>query len=161
MSYYGSNQKDGFYTPGDSTQGYPQQQQQQHSNTGYAAPANAQAWQANTTSSQEQQQSYAPAQAQAYAAPAQPSVWNPAAAAAMMAVASGSTPFNNDAMFQSLSTVGQAFFTESSAKYIPGLESTMVVLRNYFAVDNRYVLRKLQKVLFPFFSKDWQRQVCI
>jgi hypothetical protein len=42
---------------------------------------------------------------------------------------------------------------------IPGLEYVMGSLRGYFAVDNRYVKRKMAKVLFPFLNKQWQRVV--
>lgn len=42
---------------------------------------------------------------------------------------------------------------------IPGLEYVMGSLRSYFAVDNRYVKRKMAKVLFPFLNKNWQRVV--
>lgn len=42
---------------------------------------------------------------------------------------------------------------------IPGLEYVMGSLRGYFAVDNRYVKRKMMKVLFPFLNKQWQRAV--
>ncbi|KAG7354819.1 YIF1 family protein [Nitzschia inconspicua] len=40
---------------------------------------------------------------------------------------------------------------------IPGLEFVMGSLRSYFAVDNRYVKRKMVKVLFPFTNKHWHR----
>lgn len=42
---------------------------------------------------------------------------------------------------------------------IPGLESLIQTLRKYFAVDNRYVKRKMTKILFPFLSKHWKRDV--
>lgn len=41
---------------------------------------------------------------------------------------------------------------------IPGMKYIMGLLRSYFAVDNRYVKRKMLKVLFPFTSKEWQRE---
>ena len=151
MSYYGSDPNSqsaggGFYGNTSSTAG------------GYnAAGANVQSWQQTTTSSQQQQQPYAPVQQQT-AAPAAASVFNPAAAAAMAAVSmSGSG--GHDAAFNAISTAGQSFFQEGVSRMIPGLESTVMLLRTYFAVDNRYVMRKIQKVLVPFFSKDWQRQV--
>jgi len=40
---------------------------------------------------------------------------------------------------------------------IPGLNYVMGTLRPYFAVDNRYVKRKMLNVLFPFLSKEWRR----
>ena len=42
---------------------------------------------------------------------------------------------------------------------IPGLNYAMGMLRPYFAVDNRYVKRKMLNVLFPFLSKEWRRIV--
>lgn len=42
---------------------------------------------------------------------------------------------------------------------IPGVDGAMNTLRSYFAVDNRYVKRKMQKFLFPFLSKQWKRFV--
>jgi hypothetical protein len=42
---------------------------------------------------------------------------------------------------------------------IPGLEYVMESLRGYFAVDNRYVKRKMVKVLFPFLNNQWRRSV--
>ena len=44
---------------------------------------------------------------------------------------------------------------------IPGVDGIMNTLRAYFAVDNRYVKRKMQKCLFPFISKQWRRFVSI
>ena len=76
----------------------------------------------------------------------------------MMSVAAQSG-LSNDAMFDLAMTGGQTFLKSSTARMIPGLESSMQMLRVYFAVDNHYVKRKIQKVLFPFLSKQWQRQV--
>jgi hypothetical protein len=47
------------------------------------------------------------------------------------------------------------------ARIIPGFDSTMQTLRSYYAVDNNYVKRKMQKVLFPFVSKSWRRTVSL
>ena len=51
------------------------------------------------------------------------------------------------------------FFKSRTAKIVPGLESSMLLLRRYFAVDNYYVKTKILKVLFPFRSKNWKRLV--
>ena len=40
-----------------------------------------------------------------------------------------------------------------------GVDTVMQALRAYFAVDNKYVQVKMQKVLFPFTSKHWKRAV--
>jgi len=45
------------------------------------------------------------------------------------------------------------------SSFIPGFDATMIALRAYFAVDNRYVQLKMKKVLFPFLSKQWRRLV--
>ena len=42
---------------------------------------------------------------------------------------------------------------------IPGLNYVMTALRSYFAVDNRYMKRKMMNVLFPFLNKEWRRVV--
>jgi hypothetical protein len=88
----------------------------------------------------------------------QPSFWNPAAAATVAAMASQGMS-NPDAMFNFASSAGKSFLESSSARMIPGLESLMVMLRRYFAVDNRYVKRKMQRVVFPFLTKSWKRMV--
>ena len=136
----------------------------------YAATANVQAWQASTLQQQQQQQQHSyhtwqqqrkqtKQQQQASAA----FVWGPAIAAAISTVAGSvarsSTGFFNDAVINSVSAIGESFFKEGMARMIPGLESTMLLLQSYFAVDNRYVFKKTQKVLFPFTSRYWHRQV--
>ena len=156
MSYYGgdpsSSSGGGYYGS---------------NNTGYSA-ANVQAWQANAQQQQQQQQQQygsqqQQSQQQGYSQQQQQQqqqqpagVWNPAAVATMANVAGSMMSGDNDAVFMA----GQKFFQQGTARMIPGLESSVLLLRNYFAVDNRYVLRKMQKVLFPFLSKQWQRQVC-
>ena len=40
-----------------------------------------------------------------------------------------------------------------------GVLSFMNSLRYYFAVDNRYVLQKMKRILFPFMTKHWKRNV--
>jgi len=52
---------------------------------------------------------------------------------------------------------GKHFLDEGIARMIPGLERSMVELRVYFAVNNGYVKRKMGRVLFPFFNKEWRR----
>mmetsp|Transcript_6482 Transcript_6482/g.6962 ORF Transcript_6482/g.6962 Transcript_6482/m.6962 type:complete len:241 (+) Transcript_6482:65-787(+) len=42
---------------------------------------------------------------------------------------------------------------------IPGMDYIMRSLRSYFAVDNRYVKRKIVIILFPFRNKHWSRNV--
>ena len=140
----------GGYAAGQQQHQQQQQQQQpswkqqgwQPQNTPPLAPAAAAAplQQAQQQQQQQQQQS---------------SIFNPAATAVMAAAASGS----NDAMVKAATTVGQQFFNAGTAKVIPGFESAMQKLRVYFAVDNRYVKSKMQRILFPFLRKEWRRVV--
>ena len=87
----------------------------------------------------------------------QPSFWNPAAAATMVAMAGSG--MSNDAMIDFASNAGKSFLQSGSARMVPGLESKMHMLRRYFAVDNHYVKIKMRKILFPFFDKQWTRVV--
>jgi hypothetical protein len=162
-SFY--DQSGGYAQPGQQQQQQQQQQQPGYSAGGYAAPNNQQQWQP-----QQQQQPQQPGQRQPYAGQQQfgasqvqpqPAFWNPATAATVAAAAGSmaSGGLSNDAMFDLASNAGKSFLKNGSARMIPGLESSMLVLRSYFAVDNRYVMRKMQKILMPFLSKHWKRQV--
>eukprot|EP00566_Odontella_aurita_P015133 CAMPEP_0113559948 /NCGR_PEP_ID=MMETSP0015_2-20120614/19170_1 /TAXON_ID=2838 /ORGANISM="Odontella" /LENGTH=353 /DNA_ID=CAMNT_0000461621 /DNA_START=168 /DNA_END=1226 /DNA_ORIENTATION=- /assembly_acc=CAM_ASM_000160 len=87
--------------------------------------------------------------------PSQP-FFNPSmATAAISGVAAKG--FTNDAMFTEGTKVVSHFLDQGTARLIPGLDLFMRTLRVYFAVDNRYVKRKMQRVLFPFLYKDWAR----
>lgn len=74
----------------------------------------------------------------------------------MAAMAGG---FNNDTMFKIGSEAAENMWKSGAGKFIPGLETSMLTLRRYFAVDNYYVKAKILKVLFPFRSKNWKRVV--
>ena len=90
--------------------------------------------------------------------PQQQSLFNPAmAAAAISNVAAGG--FTADSIYDGGSKMVEGFLDQSTARLIPGLDLFMRTLRVYFAVDNRFVKRKIQRVLFPFISKDWERLV--
>jgi hypothetical protein len=67
----------------------------------------------------------------------------------------------NDAMIDLASSAGRTFIASGTARFVPGLERFMTNLRTYFAVDNRYVQRKMVTVLFPFLKKHWRRTVCL
>ncbi|GAX14037.1 hypothetical protein FisN_5Lh040 [Fistulifera solaris] len=140
MAYYGNPQYSS--NAGDGNHFYAQSaynnsttsQQQQH-------PAyNSSSWQPQAT---QQQQSTYPSQ------PIGPSIFNPSVAGA----------FGNQAVQKMMMDQGQAFVLEGMAKIVPGLEVSMITLRAYFAVDNQYVLKKIKKVLFPFLSRTWSRQI--
>lgn len=158
-SYYGSEYSDqqsgnggsGFYSNAAFRQ--PQQQPQppppQAFQQSHYGGGNTQQW----TAPQPQQQ---PAQSSS-SINTQQGFWNPAGGATVMSMAGSG--FSNDAMLDLASTAGKTFLQSGSARMIPGLEIAMGKMRVYFAVDNRYVKRKMQKVLFPFLSKHWKRQV--
>ena len=82
-----------------------------------------------------------------------------AAAVAGLAGMAASGGLSGDAMMDYLTKSGSAAWKSGSAGMIPGFESGMMVLRPYFSVDNRYVLRKIKKVLFPFLGLQWRRLV--
>jgi len=154
--YYG-----GGYT--QPTQGQQQQQQQQQpasqqtnqqqqqppnnafgQNTSYADP--------NQWKQQQPQQQYGTPQQQP-----QQSLFT---APSMGVLAAGMSAVNSspDAMLKLITPHAETFLKDSTARMIPGLERLMTALRRYFAVDNRYVKRKVQRIFFPFLCKSWQRQ---
>ena len=73
--------------------------------------------------------------------------------ATMAAVAGG----NTDAALNLVSTAGKSFFQSQTASMVPGVTSSLQTLRTYFAVDNRYVVRKMKKLLLPYASRQWKR----
>jgi hypothetical protein len=83
-----------------------------------------------------------------------PSIWNPAVTATLSA-ASG----NPNMLMDMGLKAGQTFLDQGTARMIPGLEKTMRYLRVYFAVNNSYVQRKMNRVLFSFFFRNWKRLV--
>jgi len=85
---------------------------------------------------------------------AAPSYWNPATAAAAVKMVSGG---GNDAAIDLARQVATQFAVDGWARFIPGLESFMTGLRIYFAVDNKYVQRKIITTFFPFLKKNWRR----
>jgi len=153
-SGYGGNQQsgsggtDGFYS-NNSNYGQhqpphaPPPQAFQHSHQG-----NTQQW----TAPQQQQSSTTN-----NATTQQPNFWNPAAAATVIGSVANSG-LSNDAMLDLASSAGKSFLQSGSARMIPGLEGAFQTLRKYFAVDNRYVKRKMIKILLPFLSKHWKRE---
>lgn len=127
-----------------------QQQQQQDSTKAPAFANNVQQWQAQP---QQQRQSFG--QPQQAATP----FWTPnvqqaatQAAAGFMAQAATGNLSGEKMLSQGMDQIQQAF-----GGGIPGMNYVMRALRSYFAVDNRYVKRKMGKVLFPFLSKHWRR----
>ena len=78
-----------------------------------------------------------------------------------MAVSSGSGGFGNEAMMLNLAgEASKSFLQSKSAQLLPSYwEQGMNLLRTYFAVDNKYVVLKMKRILMPFLSKHWKRQV--
>mmetsp|Transcript_10588 Transcript_10588/g.22318 ORF Transcript_10588/g.22318 Transcript_10588/m.22318 type:complete len:193 (+) Transcript_10588:208-786(+) len=136
--------------------GYQQYQQQQ----GQQQPGfsnNAQQWNSNP----QQQQAYGQQQQQQQQQqPVQP-FWSPNvqqaatnAAAGFMAQAATGNLSGEKVLSQGMNEIQKAF-----GGGIPGMNYVMRMLRSYFAVDNRYVKRKMLKIVFPFQSNDWRRLV--
>mmetsp|Transcript_17433 Transcript_17433/g.25176 ORF Transcript_17433/g.25176 Transcript_17433/m.25176 type:complete len:365 (+) Transcript_17433:46-1140(+) len=136
----------------------PGSQQQSQTHNGYGqqqAYANPNMW-------QQPQQQAAPVGVNGAPNQQQPAFWNPATAATVAAVAGSMAQggsLNNDAIYGLAEATGKSLFSSGTAKIVPGVESFMIMLRQYFAVDNYYVKRKMQKILVPFFNKQWARQV--
>jgi len=78
-------------------------------------------------------------------------------ATAKMAALAASAIATNQFPTQAVTNMAGDFLRGSGANIIPGLESFLLTLRAYFAVDNNYVLHKIQCVLFPFLKKQWHR----
>jgi YIF1 len=141
-------QQYGYQNSYGDNSGWQQQQQPQQQSQTYG------------TSQYNQPQTPQPATASVAA----PTFWNPSTAASMAVaattMASGGT-LSNDAMLDFANAAGKSFFQSGTAQMIPGLESSMLTLRSYFAVDNRYVIRKMKRFLLPILSdkQGWQRQV--
>lgn len=184
MSYYGTpgnqGQNSSFGgttgTGGYNSSGYSQfqqqpqseqQQQQQQQQPSYAS--SHQQWQAQTQGQsygqsmqqQPQQQQQQPQQQQHQQQQQQQHqpFWTPQvqqaatqAAAGWMARAATGNLSSENVIHEGMDKISEAF-----GGGIPGMNYFMTALRSYFAVDNRYVKRKMTKVLFPFVNKDWIR----
>jgi hypothetical protein len=152
-NFYGNSGGGGgndFYNGG----GYGQQQQQQQYQQQQPA---AQNYNYSQWSQQPQQASQQPShqqQSTAAPGPAPSAFWNPGTMMGLAAQAA-SGGMNEQAVMN----MTQAIWKSGSASIIPGVDSTMLMLRSYFAVDNNYVKRKMFKILLPFLSKSWKRMV--
>ena len=87
--------------------------------------------------------------------PMSASIFNPTTIGAFSAAASG----DKDAMFGYAEQAGKDFLKGGTSRLIPGLELFMKTLRPYFAVNNTFVRKKMQRVVFSFLSKEWDRAV--
>ncbi len=158
-----NNHNDFYSNPyGQSQTQQPQQQQQQQQPSIFSNLANAAA--SSNTNNQNNMNSNN----------ATPSFWSPVATQFASATLNsfvagantngangpGGVPNNNiDPYAQIAIDQGRTFVTSYTAKLIPGLETFMNTFRKYFAVDNGYVKRKMVRVLFSFFCKNWSRKV--
>lgn len=152
---FGGNQGAGGYSSGTSGgNGFQQfQQQPQQQQPGFSN--NVQQWQAQPQG----QQPYGQASQQQQAQPTAQPFWSPnvqqaatQAAAGFMAQAATGNLTSEKVLSQGMNEIQKAF-----GGGIPGMNYVMTMLRSYFAVDNRYVKRKMGKVLFPFTNKQWRR----
>jgi hypothetical protein len=159
------------YTAGDPYNAAPQQQQSQYNNE---QPQHANIWQQTQQQpqypQQQQQQQpqiyggslYGNTTPNIFAAAPSAGPQNPFFNPNMMAAAAmAATGGNSNALLDVGYAAGQSFLQNSTARMVPGLESTVRTLRPYFAVDNRYVLQKMKRVAVPFFYKSWKRTVRI
>ena len=152
----------GFYNAGNYGDQYQQTQQDPSSQSNHYQQqmnfGNVQQWQAPSATTYNpnhqggQTQSQSQSQTQNF--------WNPSTMAmaglAAQAVSGGIT--SSQALDQVMNIVPVPPNWKASS-VIPGFDSTMIMLRAYFAVDNRYVQRKMKKVLFPFVANQWRRLV--
>eukprot|EP00586_Coscinodiscus_wailesii_P001791 CAMPEP_0172492510 /NCGR_PEP_ID=MMETSP1066-20121228/23697_1 /TAXON_ID=671091 /ORGANISM="Coscinodiscus wailesii, Strain CCMP2513" /LENGTH=355 /DNA_ID=CAMNT_0013262185 /DNA_START=124 /DNA_END=1188 /DNA_ORIENTATION=+ len=134
-SYYGSN----------THNQQQQQQQQQFYGGGFNTPQNNQTQQPQPTTSTEP------------TTPTVPNFWNPAAASAVVSAATGGKGLSEEAVLGIASSAWEYSVAAGTAHAIPVVGRLMGNLRVYFAVDNRYVKSKIQRILFPFFYKQWRR----
>lgn len=168
-SYYNNSHGSGNYY---SSGGGPYQQQppptSEPSQTFHQGYGDPNAWQQQQQQQQYSQQQPVMSQSSSYPPPQQQpaSLWDPGAAAKMAAFAvnmasnSSSGAMNDSMMFSLADEASKTLLQSKSAQLIPGyMEQGMNVLRTYFAVDNRYVVLKMKRILFPFICKHWKRQV--
>lgn len=131
-------------------------------------PYNASQWQSSAQAQQNSSQPYEQENQQQRNGPQQQQgqggstpFWSPAMSqfvniATTAAVQNAGTN-NPNAMLDAAGKIGHTFLDEGTARMIPGLENMMRQLRVYFAVDNNYVKKKMTRVLFSFFFKNWER----
>lgn len=161
----------GGYAGGDQFQQFqqpPQQQQQQQnaqpqfqqSQQQQSSFSNVNQWQA--PSQAPSQQSNMQQQSQQHQQQPQ-NFWNPSSSMAMAGLAAQamSGGMTTQQAFDNVINIVPVPPNWTPRSIVPGLDATMIALRAYFAVDNRYVQLKMKKVLFPFLSKQWRRMVCI
>jgi len=55
----------------------------------------------------------------------------------------------------------QGVVNDTYARYMPGAQFVWSSLGEYFNVNNQYVMRKLYRLMLPFFQKKWARQTMV
>jgi len=145
----GANNYQQFHQAEQQLQQQQQQQQQQQLNQSQGFPNNMQQW------NQQPQQQGQPQQQQAQV-PQQPSVFPTAVPSnfqqGMLNVGMKVMSGQGKDFIPNIEQIDQVF-----GGGIPGMDYLMRMMRPYFAVDNRYVKRKMTKVLFPFTNMQWNR----
>jgi hypothetical protein len=136
----------------------PQQQNQNQNNSQQQWHQSSSAPVSSSIGGQQQHQQQNQQQQQQQTMP-QPGMFNPVAAAAVFSAATGGQGLNNDALMKMAESAGSNMMTSGWAQMVPGMDRAMNTLRFYFAVDNRYVKKKIIRILFPFLSKQWKRMV--
>jgi YIF1 len=178
MSFYNtpdnSDSGPGMYSSGGGMYGQPQQQQPGFSNSNNNNN-NMSQWQTQSSTSHQQQQQYPQQQSQG----GQSMSYGQAPQQQHDQQSFGQSSFFTGIQQQGSQVASQVFTDFATGNLtgekigaklidgigkgfgggIPGLEYVMGSLRSYFAVDNRYVKRKIVKVLFPFTNKQWYRVV--
>ena len=54
-------------------------------------------------------------------------------------------------------SAGQDMINRQKDRWMPGVSSFWETLRFYFSVNNRYVYRKIQLLLYPLSQRHWSR----
>lgn len=138
-NFYNNNNSSSY-----SQQQPPQQAQQRQPQQSHRVPSSSSQHGNNNTNNS--------SSSNAASNPAMPMLFNPNTAGAAVALMSG----NQDAILK----YGQSFIGSVPGQVHPGVGRMMNMLRIYFTVDNRYVKRKIQRILFPYFftsSVGWRR----
>lgn len=167
-NFYNANENqggdsNGFFGGGD---GFSQPQQQQPPGGGNFAYGQQQPWSQSQSDPVHGAQPYGQYQQQQQQQPgigffSQQGMGNVMSNPNVMAAAATamSGGLNSDTTFNMAGQAAEQIWQTGAGRIIPGLETLMLSLRRYFAVDNYYVKAKILKVLFPFRSKTWKRHV--
>mmetsp|Transcript_5961 Transcript_5961/g.8972 ORF Transcript_5961/g.8972 Transcript_5961/m.8972 type:complete len:340 (+) Transcript_5961:48-1067(+) len=65
----------------------------------------------------------------------------------------------NEQMMNMGENMAKSFISSNVAKYQPGMSFFWLSLKYYFSVDHAYIIKKIKILLFPFFKKNWDRNL--